>query len=423
MNWLDERRCAAMRVLAWNVLCGSTFCWLVAAPAAAADWPFFRGPNNNGVSDESDWESQWPPAGPKIAWRQDVGIGASSLAVVGNRVVTMGSSKVANTDTVSCLDATTGRILWQYTYPCKFDARQFEGGTASTPTISDELVYTLGYLGQLHCLALEDGHVIWQKNLVDDFGGRYSAWKYAGSPLAIGNLLIIDTGAKGNSTVALDKRTGRKIWGSGEDLAGYSTPVPFQFDGRDGVLVFKARAMVALDRATGSELWRIDWRTNYDVNASVPTVVGDKLFISTGYGGHRARGALFQLGPNPPSQIWLNQDIETKMNSAILYQGHVYCVSEKSGGQLMCVDLRDGHNVWTERRFAPYGTLMMAAGKLIILDEKGAIVIAAADPKGYHELARAKVLDGRCWVMPVLANGRIYARSNMGKMVCIDVQP
>jgi outer membrane protein assembly factor BamB len=222
--------------------------------------------------------------------------------------------------------------------------------------------------------------------------------------------------------VALDKSTGREVWSTGHDHPAYATPVPFTFAGEQGVLVFKARAMVAYELATGREFWRIDWRTFYDCNASTPTVMGDKLFISTGYGGRSARGALFQLGPRPPTQLWLNDDIETKMSSAVLLDGHAYCVSERLGGQLMCVDLKDGRTVWAEKSFAPYGTLMIADGKLVILDEKGALVIAEATPKGYHELARAQVLDGRCWVMPVLANGHIFARSNQGKMVCVDVR-
>ena len=313
-------------------------------------------------------------------------------------------------------------MLWQFAYACKFDARQFEGGPASTPTVDGSFVYTLSYEGQLHCLRAEDGNIIWRKHLVEDFGGRYTSWKYAGSPLVVGERLILDTGADGDSTVALDKTSGHKIWGAGNDLAGYATPIPFEHAGRLGVLVFKARAMVALDPATGREFWRIDWRTYYDCNASTPSVVGDRLFISTGYGGRSARGALFQLGEGQPRQIWLNQDLETKMNSAVLYEGHVYCISEKSRGQLMCFDLRDGAIVWSEASFARYGTLMIAGGKLIILDEKGDLVIADATPKGYRERARAKVLDGRCWVMPVLANGRIYAKDNMGQLVCLDVR-
>lgn len=389
-------------------------------PAAADDWPFFRGPSLNGVSTESNWTTQWPASGPKIAWKKNIGIGVSSFVVVDNRVITMGNQE--NTDIVWCFDTNNGRVIWQFTYPCKFDARQFEGGTASTPTVDGSLVYALAYDGQLHCLALADGAVVWRKHLLDDFGGRYSSWKYAGSPLVIDNLVILDTGADGNSTVALDKTSGQKVWGVGKDLAGYATPIPFEHAGRRGVLVFKARAMVAHDLATGRELWRIIWKTYHDANASTPTVIDDKLFISTGYGGRSARGALFQLGQDEPRQIWLNQDLETKMSSAVLYEGHVYCISERSGGQLMCFDLRDGTVIWTERSFAPYGTLMIADGKLVILDEKGDLVIATASPDGYQEIARTKILSNRSWVMPVLANGRIYAKTNKGQMVCLDVR-
>jgi outer membrane protein assembly factor BamB len=395
---------------------------ILVSPSVADDWAFFRGPDYNGISSETGWTYQWPEGGPEIAWRSDVGIGASSVVVVGDRLVTMGGRKEENEELVWCLDAYSGETVWQFEYPAEFDARQFEGGPASTPTIDAGLVYTLGYLGDVHCLNLKDGHVVWRKHLVNDFGGRYSSWKYAGSPLVIDGLVIFDTGADGSSTVALDKKTGKKVWGMGNDLTGYSTPIPFEHVGGRGVLVFKARAMVAHDLADGRELWRIEWRTNYDCNASSPTVLGEKLFISTGYGGKRARGALFQLGDGEPQQIWLNQDLETRMNSAVVYEGHVYCVSERGTGQLMCFDLRDGAIVWSEPSFAKYGTLMIADGKLVVLDEKGDLVIAEATSDGYRELARAKVLGGRCWVMPVLANGRIYAKNNGGKVVCLDVR-
>jgi outer membrane protein assembly factor BamB len=372
------------------------------------------------VSDESDWTARWAPGGPKVAWRRNVGRGASSFVVVDDRVITMGNR--ADTDIVWCLDASSGRVIWRFNYPCKFDDRNFEGGTASTPTVEGSSVFTLAYDGQVHCLDVQHGQLAWRKHLVRDFGGRYSSWKYAGSPLVTGDMVIFDTGADGNSTVALEKTSGRKVWGAGHDLAGYATPIPFTHDGQRGVLIFKARAMVAHGLSDGHQLWRLDWRTNYDVNASTPTVVGDKLFISSGYGGRRARGALFQLGQVKPRQIWVNDDLETKMSSAVVYEDHVYCVSERSGGQLMCVDLRRGNTVWAERSFAPYGTLMIAEGKLVVLDEEGELVIADAAPAGYRELARAKVLDGRCWAMPVLANGRIYARTNTGEMVCVDVR-
>jgi outer membrane protein assembly factor BamB len=393
---------------------------LVTAPVAADDWPFFRGPHNNGVSFESGWLVRWPESGPRVAWRKDLGIGASSFAVVNNRVISMGNQQ--DTDIVWCLDADSGRVIWQFDYPCKFVDHNFEGGTSSTPTVDGSFVYTLGYDGQVHCLNIKNGQLVWRRHLVHDFGGRYSSWDYAGSPLVTGDRIIFDTGADGNSTVALDKTNGQKVWGVGEDLAGYATPIPFEHAGMPAVLVFKARAMVAHDLADGRELWRISWKTNYDVNASTPTVVGDKLFVSSGYGGKRARGALFQLKQSEPRQIWVNGDIETKMNSAVVHDGHVYCISERAGGQLMCVDLLSGTTVWAERSFAKYGALMIADGKLVIVDEEGDLVIAEATSDEYRELARTTVLSGRCWAMPVLSNGRIYVRNNKGKMACLDVR-
>lgn len=395
---------------------------LHAAPLVRGDdWPFFRGPHCNGVSTESDWDADWSDDEPIELWRRGVGIGASSVVVSGPRAVTMGSDKEANEESVWCLDVGNGKVNWRFTYASKFDARQFEGGTASTPTIDGDLVFSLGYLGQVHCLDLATGQLVWSRHLVEDFHGRYSSWKYAGSPLVVGDVVILDTGAEGNSTVALDKSSGRKVWGSGDDLAGYATPIPFVYGGRQAVLVFKARAMVAYELDTGTELWRIDWRTYYDCNASTPTVFNDKLFISTGYGGRSARGALFQLGDGQPQQLWLNQDIETKMNSAVVYEGHVYCVSEIRGGRLMCCSLKDGNAVWSEPSFARYGTLMIVGGRIIVLDEQGELVIAESSPDAYRELARAKVLSERCWCMPVLANGCIFAKSNLGNLVCLDV--
>ncbi len=417
MNRNKSRVRIGLSVGAW------VFVLLVARYAGADDWPFLRGPHRNGISTETGWSSNWGAQGPAVAWRADVETGAASVVVADGRLVTMGGSKADNEEVVWCLDADSGTVLWKHVYQAKFDARQFEGGPASTPTIDGPFVYTLGYLGDVYCLNVQDGHVQWNKHLVDDFGGRYSPWKYAGSPLVTKELVIFDTGAEGNSTVALEKSTGRKVWGAGSDRAGYSTPLPFDYPDGRGVLVFKARAMVAYDLATGRELWRIDWRTTYDCNASTPTLWGDKLFISTGYGGSRARGALFQLGDGGPQQVWLNQDLETRMNSAVIYEGYGYCISELAGGQLICFDMRDGKNVWSEPGFARFGTLMIADGKLIILDEQGELVIATATPSGYQQLARSSVLQGRSWVMPVLASGRIYAKNNLGQLVCLDVRP
>ena len=140
--------------------------------------------------------------------------------------------------------------------------------------------------------------------------------------------------------------------------------------------------------------------------------------MSSGY--RDGRGAVYKLTGGTPTKIWQNDDLKTKMNSGVAYEGHIYGVSEKKG-MLMCLDQKTGAVKWQERKGGQFGTLMIAGGKLIVLSDSGELVIAEAQPSGYKQLASAKVLNGRCWVAPVLANGHIYAKTNKGQMVCVKL--
>jgi outer membrane protein assembly factor BamB len=394
--------------------------WLIALTgfaAHSADWLHYRGPQLNGTSLEADWQASWDGRAP-ILWEKSLGIGASSFTVQGNRVYTMGNRD--NQDVVYCLDAKTGREIWSHSYPLSFDARMFEGGTAATPTIDGDRVYTLSHKGHLICLNNLTGKVIWQKHLVNDFGGRLSRWEYAGSPLVLDSMVIVDTGSPTQSTIALNKLTGDKVWGAGADEAGYSSPLPFEAFGRRGVMVFKAKHLVAKELASGAEMWRVPWETAYDVNASTPITSGTRLFISTGY--PKGRGAMFELTPTSPKKLWQNDDIKTKMSSCAAWQGYIYGVSERKE-MIMCIDARDGKTVWESRGGGQYGNLIVAGGRLIILSDGGELIIAPATPDGFKPVARAKVLTDRCWVQPVLANGVIYCRNNKGTAVAVSVKP
>ena len=184
---------------------------------------------------------------------------------------------------------------------------------------------------------------------------------------------------------------------------------------------FKGTAMVALDITNGRENWRIPWKTSYDVNASSPTVYNRVMLVSSGYGDGRA--VMFDLGNGgTPKDIWRNNDVKTKMNSCVLYNGKVFAISEQRKGQLMCVDARTGETEWTSRGFG-FGTLTIAGDKIVALTEGGELVIAEAAGGDYKELSRTRaVSSGRCWVNVVLANGRIYCKNNTGKLVCMSVK-
>lgn len=384
--------------------------------ANGAVWPQWRGTNRDGISTEKISPAGWGKEGPKKAWAKSVGTGAGSMAVSGGRVYTMGNTK--DTDEIFCLDAATGAEIWKHSYPQPLDARQFEGGPGSTPTLDGDKVYTLSHQGDLFCLSAGDGKVVWSKNLQKDFGGKRPTWGYAGSPLIEGELVIVDSGGQGASTVALDKSTGVLKWKAGDDSAGYSSPLTMDLAGTRCVVLFKADSLVGLKAANGQELWRHGWRTNYDVNAATPVVFGDKVFITSGYS---TGCALVQVSPGKATELWRNKSLRSQLASPVLVKDHLYGIDGNvKGGELRCVDFQTGEIRWKEKIGG--GSLIAAEGQLLILNEKGELILAETSPAQYRELARAQVLSGRCWVAPVLAEGKIYCKNNAGNLICLEAQ-
>jgi outer membrane protein assembly factor BamB len=387
-----------------------------ASAVGAGDWPRYRGAENNGISAEKGWSVAWAAEGPKVLWNLSVGTGASSVSVSQGRLFTMGNE--GDQDIVHCLDAASGKQLWRHTYPCPLDRRQFEGGPGATPTVDGNLVYTLSHQGHLFCLDATSGKVIWRKHLIKDLGGQRSRWGYACSPLVEGNMLIVDNGGRGASTLALNKLNGNVIWRSGDDYAGYASPVVFNLGSVRCVVVFKASTVVGLNVANGQELWRHPWKTSYDVNAATPIASGNEVFVTSGYG---AGCGLVRIITGRAMEQWRNKAIRAHFNTPVLWNGHIYGVDGNAGsGSVVCLDFKTGAEKWRQDGIG-CGSLMLADDKLIVLGETGELIVCKAQPTRFESLASAKVLDGRCWVVPVLANAKLYCRNNQGSLVCLDL--
>ncbi len=378
----------------------------------AADWPNWRGPNHNGISNETGWLADWPEAGPKILWEKTLGTGFASMAVSNGRVYAMGNIK--DNDILYCLDADTGKEIWKKSYPCPLFKKNHEGGPCATPTISGDSVYTFSKNGDAIRFKTATGQVVWHKNLNKELGLKHPTWYFAGSALIIDNMVILNAGTNG---IALNKADGSVIWQNGKGAAGYSTAVPFTMNGQKCVALFSAKEMVALIAKTGKVLWKIPWKTNYDVNAADAIIDGDKIFLSSGYN----KGcALYKFSSSDSTELWRNKKMRNHFNSCVLWKGYIYGVDD--GKSISCLDFKTGEVKWAQKGFGK-GSLMLADGKLIILSDKGKLAIAEASPTEYKELASAQILPKKkCWTVPVLANGRIYARNNPdGQLVCLDV--
>ncbi len=374
--------------------------------AMAADWPNWNGPDLNNISRET-FSTSWPAGGPKILWKAEVGLGFASMTVVGEKVYTTGNANKTK-DILYCLDAQTGKEVWTYSYDEPLMAKYYEGGTSATPTVHQGKVYWMSKGGKMFCVRADSGELVWQAKAPCD----PPTWGFAGSALIHGDKAIFNVGEWG---LALNKDTGKVVWESPKTASGYATAVPYGKDGNAMLAVFGAKQCYGVEAQTGRKVWAIGWETSYDVNASDPIINGDYVFITSGY--DRGCG-LFTIEGNRGVRVWENKEMRSQISGPVLIGDYVYGIDEN---QLRCVKLMTGETTWTEKSIGK-GSLTASDGKLIVLSEKGKLVIAPADPQAFKPVAEAQVLTGKCWTRPVLANGRIYCRNAAGNLVCLNVK-
>ena len=397
----------------------------LASSMTSTDWPHWRGAEYNGISSENDWVTNWPEDGPPILWKKQIGKGFSSFSVVGERVYTMGYREKESGekgDVVYCIDAETGKTVWEYFYACKLVANLHEGGPASTPTISDGRVYTVSKEGHFLCLDATKGKLLWERSFKDDLDGKMPSWGFSCSPLVVDDLVIVDAGR----TAAFDRKTGKLVWKTEAFYPGYGSVVPFSPpDGKPSsklLAVLNNDFLLILNQSDGKEVTRRKWTTSFKTSACTPTILQDKIFISTGY---RRGCLLLQYKNGKLTDLYENKKLCNHMNASVLLDGCWYGFNGNSHNSrnvtLTCLDYKSGEQLWKQRGMG-CGSLLVAGGKLLCLSDDGDLVVVEPSRKKFKEVAKAKVIDGKCWTVPVLSGGRVFIRTAMGDVVCVDLR-
>lgn len=390
---------------------------VLSLPASADDWPNWRGPRHDGVSHERAWVANFR----KVAWRSQVGVGFSSFAVADGRVFTMGCTgkRKGNQETFYAINAATGKLLWKDTYPAALIDYLHEGGPCATPTIDDSRVIGQSKDGRLTCYSIGSGRKLWTVNLMEKASlARPPEWGFSASPVVVGELIIVEA----TFTLALNRKTGEEAWRSKAYRPAYGSPVAFTFKGKTYLATLKTDGLVILDVDNGKTVVLQDWRTAFRTNSTTPHIIGDKIFISTGYN----RGcALFEFTGDSLKQIYTNRNLSNHMNNSVVvgdylygFNGNTHMLGPK---QLVCLKLADGQVKWRQEGYR-CGSLMAVNDQLLVLGERGNLAVGPASPKAFKPVTEAQVLKGRCWTVPVLANGRIYCRNAAGDLVCLDVR-
>jgi outer membrane protein assembly factor BamB len=385
------------------------------AAAVAADWPQFRGAEQNGISAETGLLHEWPDGGPARLWTAKLGNGYSGITVVDKRIYTMFGR--GGKTWVGCFDADSGDEIWTVPAGSEWKDRQGDG-PRSTPTVEGDVVYALTANGKLYALKTADGEVRWERDLVKDYEAEIPKWGMSGSPVIVGNLLLLEVGGPEVLMAAFDKNSGEEVWRSRTGKAGYSTPYLITTDGVRQAVFFTAEKLYSVAPDTGKVYWQKPWKTSWDVNAAMPIFIEpNRLFVSSGYD---TGAALLKIAGDARSmsveEVWVNREMKNQFSSSIYHEGHIYGFDNKN---LKCIDAETGEMKWRQRDLG-HGSLMLADGHLIVLGDKGQLVLVEATPAAYREKGRVQLFSGKTWTVPTLSNGILFARDE-SEMIALKV--
>ena len=422
---LPSRWC---RVAAGFALAGALVCGGMQSIARGADaeWPRWRGPNQDDMSPDVGLLKTWPEGGPKLVWKlKEVGNGFSSISIAGGKIFTMGEDNESSYVHAIAMDGS--KKLWS-TKVGRTGGGGGYPGPRCTPTVDGEYVYAVGQFGDLVCLQAATGAEVWRKSLDKDFAGKmHSGWGFAESPLVDGEKLIVTPGGKKGTLLALNKLTGETIWRCTEwtDNAAYTGAVAATLAGKKQYVQLTADSVAGVEPETGKLLWRAD-RKGQTAVIPTPIVADDCVYVTSGYGIGCDQFKITLSGAEfKAANVYSNKVMVNHHGGVILKDGKLYGYSDGKGWT--CQDFKTGDLVWKDKEHVGKGTISYADGMFYLRDEskdKGTIALIDATATGYKEHGRFELpdrSDKQQWPHMVILGGKLYIR-DQGNLFCYDVK-
>jgi outer membrane protein assembly factor BamB len=335
------------------------------------------------------------------------------------------------------IDAASGREIWRSSTPCSWPAKRgHTWGPASTPAIGGDWVVCLGIEGKLLCHELSSGKVVWEKDLLKDYqilDGDNEGWGITTSPLVVNDLVVVQVCSRSAQVglVAWDIRDGKEAWRT-PYFGNYASSPSFMRVGEVPVVVscattatqkLKNGDLFGFDGRTGELLWAVRTGKSY-YNCPTP-IVGDGMVFLEGGGGDGPTVAV-KLADDPKTGgtvAWKDPKHLVRFSNYLYYKGLLFGHGYPAHGGphlLFCIDPKDGSLVWESNYKDEHQWLLGSDGKVLQLRENGELILFDADArKGYHEFARAQVIDNT-WSHPALVDGRLYVRSQT-QLICLDL--
>ena len=390
----------------------------------ASDWPHLLGPTRDGVYAGPALTEKWPPDGPRVVWKLDVGEGYSSPVVAEGRLIQC--HRLEDQLHVECLDPATGTRHWTFKHAMKFrDGAFLDHGPRPTPAIRDGKVYVHNTDGYLVCLDLKTGAKAWSRNPKADFKSSATWHGCIASPLLTDKALILPVGStNAGGIVAFALEDGRTLWQATDEKASASTPVLKKLDGKEQLVIVTREALHGLDPATGKDFWRMPTRkqSSGNVYAASPVIFDDKILLS---GWYKLGALLLRVKNDQPEKLWhLDDALSSHYTSTLVRDGYAYSFHghawERGGPNLRCIELTTGKVMWEEPKLGS-GTIVRAGDQFVILSDTGELQLATATPKEFKIKHRAQIVGRTTRSYPALADGFAYIKGPR-QLVCVDLR-
>lgn len=387
------------------------------------DWWQWGGPQRNFSAEAPVLDSSWDVGqGPLEVFRHELSGGHSAVTVAAGRIfVAHGRERV---ERVSALSE-SGQVLWEREHRVGYASGNASwDGPHAAPVVVGQTVTTVAIDATVRCWAVEDGRLLWQRDLGADHGVEVPQSGYAASPLVINGALLLPglgkragglsrTDAPGLGVLKLDLGTGKTIWQKESFPSSHASPVGLRIDGRELAVFHGMEKLVALDPVSGERLWSFDVRSGAADNVSftplwhAPTRT---LYLSHAYDRLGAQALRLDARGSAPERLWNNTRLKVEHGNGALWDGMLLASHGGSPGFLVALDAATGELLW-KRRFPKSTLLTVREQGVLILDEEGTVHLARPSRTGPDVAAKLDVLEELSWTVPTLVGRTLYLRS------------
>ena len=400
----------------------------------AAEWPQWRGPGRDGHAVGAQLPKEFPAKAPEPKWTVEVGLGYSGPAIAQGKVFVHARDDVKKTERCLCLDAATGKKLWEIAYECKFDAPDPTAGKGpnATPTVDRDRVYFFGLGGMLTCIEIAIGKVLWQHDCDKEYWGVVKtadgddAWfppcGASASPLVDGNTVVVPIGGKkAGAITGFDRNSGKLLWKALDDRSSYASPLIGSPGGVKQIVAFTGTRMVGLRHSDRELLWDHPFPAKFEQTIVSPVIWKDRVII----GGEAKPTLALKLARDGEKVnkgiAWKSEDLRMYLATPVAFNDHLIGFDHRAT-RLACLKLESGELVWNSPGLGTKNAVLLLAGDILFtLTLEGELRIAKISTEEYKELAKWKVAEKGSYAHPALVGNTMYVKGPE-KLTCYELK-